>query len=96
MLEGGGTETTTVTEIQRIKFAKNLWNLSFSSFATLIGYPLPAIFRAPPKEGESYTPWVSEKTKSYVEEYSIPNIRAILEEAVVLGLFSFLFLQHQY
>lgn len=76
---------TIVPEIQRVKFAKNLWNLSFASVATLVGYTLPAIFRSPPKDGEMYEPYVSETTKRCVEEYTIPNIRAILEEALAVG-----------
>jgi len=85
MLETGGGTVKIVSEIQRIKFVKNLWNLSFAAVATLVGYRLPAIFREPPKSGEKYEPYVGDTTKRYVEEYTIPNIRAILEEAVTLG-----------
>lgn len=35
ILEGGGSTVTVVPEIQRLKFAKNFWNLAFASFATL-------------------------------------------------------------
>jgi len=35
MLEKGGSTVTVVPEIQRVKFAKNFWNLAFASFATL-------------------------------------------------------------
>lgn len=85
MLSKGGSIATVVPEIQRVKFSKNVWNISFSSFATLVGYTLPAIFRPPPKEGEAYEPYVSDSTKSYVEEYAIPNIRAILDEVLTVG-----------
>jgi len=86
ILEKGGSTVTIVPEIQRVKFVKNLqWNLSLSAIATLVGYRLPAIFRAPPKSGEEYEPYVSDTTKRHVEEYTIPNIRAIFEEALVLA-----------
>lgn len=35
MLKDGGSTVTVVPEIQRLKFAKNFWNLAFASFATL-------------------------------------------------------------
>ena len=35
ILEAGGSTVTIVPEIQRAKFAKNFWNVAFSSFATL-------------------------------------------------------------
>ena len=35
ILEAGGTTLTIVPEIQRMKFAKNIWNVAFGSFATL-------------------------------------------------------------
>jgi hypothetical protein len=35
ILEAGGSTITIVPEIQRKKFAKNFWNVGFSSFATL-------------------------------------------------------------
>jgi hypothetical protein len=94
ILEKGGSTVTIVPEIQRVKFVKNLqWNLSLSAIATLVGYRLPAIFRAPPKSGEEYEPYVSDTTKRHVEEYTIPNIRAIFEEALVLGMCSLIFLR---
>ena len=37
ILTAGGTEVTIVPEIQRQKFAKNFWNVAFSSYATLTG-----------------------------------------------------------
>jgi len=85
MLEQGGSTANIVSEIQRVKFAKNIWNLCFSSIATLVGYRLPAIFRPPPKDAEAYEPYVSDTTKRYVDEYTIPNIRAILDEALMLA-----------
>ena len=38
ILETGGTTLTIVPEIQRMKFAKNIWNVVFASFATLTKY----------------------------------------------------------
>lgn len=35
MLEAGGTTLTIVPEIQRMKFAKNFWNVAFASYSTL-------------------------------------------------------------
>ena len=37
MLETGGTTLTIVPEIQRMKFAKNIWNVVIASFSTLSG-----------------------------------------------------------
>ena len=37
LLTAGGSEVTIVPEIQRQKFAKNFWNVAFSSYATLTG-----------------------------------------------------------
>jgi len=85
MLEKGGSTVKIVPEIQRVKFAKNTWNVCFSAIATLTGYRLPAIFRAPPKNGEAYEPYVSDTTKRFIDQYTIPNLRAIIEEAVTLA-----------
>jgi len=35
ILEAGGTTPTIVPEIQRMKFAKNIWNVVFAASATL-------------------------------------------------------------
>lgn len=86
MLEKGGSEVRIVPEIQRVKFTKNLWNISFSTVATLVGYRLPAIFRSPPKDGEDYELYVSDTTRRLVDEHTIPNIRAVLEEVLLLGM----------
>lgn len=85
MLTRGGSNATIVPEIQRVKFAKNFWNLSWSSTATLVGHPLTSVWRPPPKDGEEYEIYVSETTRKYVEEYAIPNVRAVLEEALAVG-----------
>ncbi|KAL1760776.1 ketopantoate reductase PanE/ApbA-domain-containing protein [Schizophyllum commune] len=86
MLLKGGSTVTVVPEIQRKKFAKNFWNVGFSSFATLTGYTVPALFRPPPGEGqERYAPYVWPKTKGEIEEYTIGALRGVLGELVTLG-----------
>lgn len=47
ILKAGGSETTVVPEIQRVKYTKNLWNACFGVSTALARYPLPAIFRPP-------------------------------------------------
>ncbi|KAG2062479.1 hypothetical protein BDR04DRAFT_1123914, partial [Suillus decipiens] len=81
MLETGGSEVTIAAEIQRKKFAKTFWNVTFSSFSTLIRSSPAAIFRPPPKEGQSYSPYVAPQTAPDV----VPVLRAILQEMVTLG-----------
>ncbi|KAF8153049.1 6-phosphogluconate dehydrogenase [Crassisporium funariophilum] len=86
ILESGGTTLQIVPEIQRMKFAKNFWNVSMSSFSTLTHYTLPAIFRHPP-EGSTigYKPFVSPTTADLISTYTIPTITAVLEELLTLG-----------
>ncbi|KAL1745945.1 ketopantoate reductase PanE/ApbA-domain-containing protein [Schizophyllum fasciatum] len=93
MLAAGGSTVAAVPEIQRRKFAKNFWNVGFSSFATLTGYPVPALFRPAPGEAEytpgtgepPYAPYVFPKTARKIEEYSIRALREVLQELVDLG-----------
>ncbi|KAG6884814.1 hypothetical protein C0993_008033 [Termitomyces sp. T159_Od127] len=86
ILTAGGTSVTIVPEVQRQKFSKNFWNVAFSSCATLTRYRLPALFRQPPSDpSKPYTPYVSPTTAHLIEEYTIPAIRATLEELVVLA-----------
>ncbi|KAH7912487.1 ketopantoate reductase PanE/ApbA-domain-containing protein [Hygrophoropsis aurantiaca] len=85
MLQKGGSELIIVPEIQRVKFAKNLWNITFSSFATLTGSPLTGIFRPPPSAGQTYKPYLAPITAEQVEKYSMPAIRAILQELIAVG-----------
>ncbi|KAH7920191.1 6-phosphogluconate dehydrogenase C-terminal domain-like protein [Leucogyrophana mollusca] len=85
MLDRGGTTLTIVPEIQRVKFAKNFWNIAFSSFSTLTGSPLTGIFRPPPSSGQSYEPYVAPVTAEYVQQYTIPTLHAILRELVAVG-----------
>ncbi|KAG1721235.1 ketopantoate reductase PanE/ApbA-domain-containing protein [Suillus paluster] len=85
MLEAGGSEAIIVTEIQRKKFAKTMWNIAFSSFSTLTGSSPAAMFRPPPEEGQSYSPYVASQTATVVERNTIPVLRAILQEMITLG-----------
>jgi len=102
ILEAGGGTVTIVPEIQRMKFAKNFWNVGFSSFATLtrsvsevlqgqgksediIRYTVPALFRPPPDFGPLYVPYVSPTTADRITTYTIPSIRAMLQELLALG-----------
>ncbi|KAF8960909.1 6-phosphogluconate dehydrogenase [Flammula alnicola] len=86
ILETGGTTITIVPEIQRTKFNKNFWNVAFSSLTTLTQYTLPAIFRAPPADPSvSYKPFVSPTTAELISTYTIPAIKATLEELLALG-----------
>lgn len=84
MVETGGSEVMIVPEIQRKKFAKTFWNVAFSSFSTLTGSSPTGMFRPPPKEGQSYSPYVAPQTAPE----PIPVLRAILQEMITLGDFS--------
>jgi len=84
-IAAGGGHVIIVPEIQRAKFAKNFWNVAFSSFSTLTAYPLPAIFRPPPNDGEEYEPYVFPVTANLVQDHTIPTVRAVLDELVNLG-----------
>ncbi|KZP22215.1 6-phosphogluconate dehydrogenase C-terminal domain-like protein [Athelia psychrophila] len=87
LIERGGGLPKIVPEIQRVKFAKNLWNVTFSSVATLVRYPLPSIYRAPPnaEEGQEYEVYASNRTGDKIHEYTIANIRAVMEEVVAVA-----------
>ncbi|KAH9474630.1 putative transporter [Psilocybe cubensis] len=94
ILEAGGSTISVVPEIQRVKFKKNFWNVAFSSFATLTRqaslvlqrYTLPAMFRAPPESpSKPYEPYVSPATADLISSYTIPAVKATLNELIVLG-----------
>ncbi|GLB39887.1 putative ketopantoate reductase PanE/ApbA C terminal [Lyophyllum shimeji] len=86
MLSAGGSEITIVPEVQRTKFAKNFWNVAFSSFSTLTQQRLPALWRPPPSDPSiSYTPYVCQTTAELITKYTLPNIKAVMEELVVLA-----------
>ncbi|KAG2159416.1 ketopantoate reductase PanE/ApbA-domain-containing protein [Suillus bovinus] len=80
-LKTGGSEVTIATEIQRKKFIKTFWNIVFSSFSTLTGCSPTAFFRPPPKEGQSYSPYVAPQTAPDI----VPVLRAVLQEMITLG-----------
>jgi 2-dehydropantoate 2-reductase len=87
MIDGAGCSVDVVGEIQRVKFRKNLWNVAFSSLATLTGYPIPAIFRPAPTEfPPPYSPYVSPTTAAVVAAETIPALHAILREVLALGI----------
>ncbi|PPQ77923.1 hypothetical protein CVT25_015398 [Psilocybe cyanescens] len=77
ILEAGGSTISILPEIQRVKFRKNFWN---------VAYTLPAMFRSPPEDPSvSYEPYVSPITADLISSYTIPAIKATLNELVVLG-----------
>lgn len=47
ILTAGGSETTIVHEIQRVKFVKNIWNSVLGTATALTRYSLRAFFRPP-------------------------------------------------
>ncbi|KAF6751183.1 6-phosphogluconate dehydrogenase [Ephemerocybe angulata] len=86
ILSAGGSEVTIVPEIQRQKFAKNFWNVAFSSYATLTRFTVPALFRPPPSDpSASYSPYVSPISADAIERYTIPAIKAVMQEMITLG-----------
>lgn len=91
MLSRGGADCTLVPSIYPLKFAKNFWNIAWSSTTTLTTYALPALWRPPPNTaaGEVYENgvYLCERTKRWVEEYTLPNMRAVLEEALSVGAY---------
>ncbi|KAF8895908.1 6-phosphogluconate dehydrogenase [Gymnopilus junonius] len=86
ILETGGGTVNIVPEVQRVKFSKNLWNISFSGITTLTQYTLPAFFRPPSEDPSvSYEPYVYPVTADLIKTYTIPMITAILEELILVG-----------
>ncbi|KAJ3716473.1 6-phosphogluconate dehydrogenase [Lentinula raphanica] len=86
ILEKGGSTVAVVPEIQRKKFSKNFWNVAFSSLSTLTGYTLPSVFRPPPPDSSmKYAPYVAPKTAHLINEFTIPTLKALLEELVTLA-----------
>ncbi|KAL0067443.1 hypothetical protein AAF712_005430 [Marasmius tenuissimus] len=87
ILEAGGTSITVVPEIQRRKLEKNMLNLAFATFATLSNHPIHTLFRPPPdpNSSEKYDVYVHPATASLIEEYTIPNIKAVFMEVIAIG-----------
>ncbi|GAW09575.1 6-phosphogluconate dehydrogenase C-terminal domain-like protein [Lentinula edodes] len=86
ILAKGGSTVSVVPEIQRKKFSKNFWNVAFSSLTSLTGYTLPSVFRPPPSDPSiQYEPFVAPKTAHLINEFTIPTLKAIMEELVSLA-----------
>ncbi|KDQ50201.1 hypothetical protein JAAARDRAFT_142356 [Jaapia argillacea MUCL 33604] len=85
LLHDGGGTVIVVPEVQRLKFSKNFWNVAFSSLATLTRYPIQAIFRHPDGSGDTPAPYVFPGTADLIKDYTLPNLRAILQELVNVG-----------
>ncbi|KAJ4489961.1 hypothetical protein J3R30DRAFT_3678482 [Lentinula aciculospora] len=86
ILAKGGSTVSVVPEIQRSKFSKNFWNVAFSSLATLTGYTLPSVFRPPPSDPSvKYEPFVAPKTAHLINEFTIPTLKAVMEELITLA-----------
>ena len=53
LLEDGGSTVTVVSKIQRVKYAKNFWNVAFSSIGALTRHSPAAIISLPPPAAAS-------------------------------------------
>ncbi|CCL99355.1 uncharacterized protein FIBRA_01373 [Fibroporia radiculosa] len=74
ILSAGGSDTTIVTEIQRAKFAKNMWNACLGVTAALAHFPLQAIFRPSHLEPGASAQHPSESTaETYTAPQSLPS-----------------------
>jgi len=94
ILAAGGSQTSIVPEIQRIKYSKNFWNACLGITAALTRFPLTAIFRPPhlePGAAPSYPPTPTlqpgeiTSASPAIAEYSIPAIREAMQEVYTLG-----------
>ncbi|KAA1474388.1 6-phosphogluconate dehydrogenase C-terminal domain-like protein [Dentipellis sp. KUC8613] len=86
LLEAGGSTVTIVPEIQRVKFAKNFWNVAFSSIASLTRHPLTAVFRPPTVSNPQMDATLpSVRHFSLITENTIPVLRAIMQELLAVG-----------
>lgn len=74
LLTEGGSVTTIVPEVQRIKFAKNFWNVCFSSVCTLTRYPAQAIFRLPSPPSPSSSPDPDSTQTVHAHEHLPPSV----------------------
>ncbi|CAE6464598.1 unnamed protein product [Rhizoctonia solani] len=81
LVRTGNGEIELVPDIQRKKFAKNLWNLSFAAFATLIRYPCPAFFWE--ETADKIRPTL---TKILTEAISVARALGYSEQAVPSSL----------
>lgn len=91
LLTEGGSVTTIVPEVQRIKFAKNFWNVCFSSVCTLTRYPAQALFRlpSPPPSSTENAPAhdlpPSVLQSALIPQYTHPLFHSILTELLSVG-----------
>ncbi|KZT22253.1 6-phosphogluconate dehydrogenase C-terminal domain-like protein [Neolentinus lepideus HHB14362 ss-1] len=85
IVTAGGGVASAVPDIQGVRFQKNLWNLAFSSFATLTGHPVTALFRRQNAEKTMPAPYIADVTAELIEKYTIPAIRGVLNEALAVG-----------
>ncbi|CAE6485742.1 unnamed protein product [Rhizoctonia solani] len=81
LIRAGNGDIEIVPDIQRKKFAKNLWNLSFAAFATLIRQPCPAFFWE--ETAEKIRPTL---TKVLTEAVSVARALGYSEHAVPSSL----------
>ncbi|CAE6529931.1 unnamed protein product [Rhizoctonia solani] len=81
LVRAGNGDIEIVPDIQRKKFAKNLWNLSFAAFATLIRQPCPAFFWE--ETAEKIRPVL---TKVLTEAISVARALGYSEHAVPSSL----------
>ncbi|KIY70722.1 6-phosphogluconate dehydrogenase C-terminal domain-like protein [Cylindrobasidium torrendii FP15055 ss-10] len=84
-LKRGGSKTNIVPEVQRYKFDKNMRNVVFSGLCVLTGYPIMALFRPPPQDGQSYEVYVHPAHTELIEEYSLGLAEDIFEDCVRIG-----------
>lgn len=81
LIRAGNGDFESVPEIQRKKFAKNLWNLSFAACATLVRLPCPSFFW--PESVEKIRPSL---TKILQEAVSVARALGYSEQAVPSSL----------
>ncbi|KIY73946.1 6-phosphogluconate dehydrogenase C-terminal domain-like protein [Cylindrobasidium torrendii FP15055 ss-10] len=85
IISAGGGTAEPVPEIQRRKFSKNVVNVTLAALQLFVRQPLTTVFRPPPSEGESYAPYYHPATHNLLEEHTVPLIRQIGEELVLLA-----------
>ena len=97
MLEDGGLTVTVVPEIQRVKYAKNFWNVAFSSIGALTRHSPAAIISLPPAAAASSVSSVSSDTPApapvppsvsqapLITQHTLPAIRPLMQELLALG-----------
>ncbi|KAI0080423.1 6-phosphogluconate dehydrogenase C-terminal domain-like protein [Panus rudis PR-1116 ss-1] len=94
MLSAGGTEVTIVSEIQRYKFEKNIWNSVLGPATVLPRYSLQAVFRSPSVTAEHPEPTTfpvnpneENVSPSRVKTASIPASFPVVAESTIPWLY---------